>query len=402
MMSTDVIDGPLPVFTTEEYRRRVGRIQERMALERLDALLLTSEANFRYVTGFNNQSWVNLARPRYCVVPADGDPIVVLPQTNIVAMRETSWVEDVRTWPAPRPADDGITLLVDALRGCLGSHHRFGAELGPESRLGMPVGDFLRVRDALRHAEFADGAALMSALRMIKSPAEVARCRRIAEIASTAFEALPEALRVGDTERIACRKLQIALLQRGADKSPYLIGASGRGGYAAINLGPTDRVLERGDVLIIDTGSTVDGYFCDFDREFAFGGPCDEVRRAYERVWRATEAGIAAVRPGRRCSEVWQAMAEVLGAEAVRGSNVGRMGHGIGLLLTEPPSIHPEDATVIEAGMLLTVEPGISFTVRTGSGDERKVMVHEENVAVSEDGCVLLSRRAPPEIWVVD
>jgi Xaa-Pro aminopeptidase len=262
----------------------------------------------------------------------------------------------------------------------------------------MPINDFLRVQEAVRPLAFVDGSAVTRGLRMVKSPAEVARIRAVAQIVSAGFEALPGKLAPGMSERDACLALQLDILRRGADKFPYMVAASGLGGYQTINSNPSDRVLQRGNLFIIDTGSTIDGYFCDFDRNFAFGQPEDAARRAHARVWEATEAGIAAMRPGARVSDVWQAMAKSLGREAVMGADVGRMGHAIGLNLTEPPSVHPEDHTVIEAGMVLTTEPGIAYDTARG---ERRVMVHEENLVVTERGAELLSRRAPAEMPVI-
>jgi Xaa-Pro aminopeptidase len=127
----------------------------------------------------------------------------------------------------------------------------------------------------------------------------------------------------------------------------------------------------------------------------------------YEIVWKATQAGIDAVRPGATCSDIWHAQAQViLAAKETSGlefdiAKNGRMGHGIGMRMCEPPSIHPEDYTVLKAGMTLTIEPGISYTHEGKNGPEPRVMVHEENVAVMGDGVDLLTRRAPKEMMIV-
>jgi Xaa-Pro dipeptidase len=201
------------------------------------------------------------------------------------------------------------------------------------------------------------------------------------------------------TERDACRELQLDLIQNGIEKIPYMIASSGPGGYETINSNPGIRHLGRGDVLIIDTGSTVDGYFCDFDRNFGFRVLDDQARRAYDLVFAATEAGIEAARPGQTASSIWHAMSARLGVEAVRGASVGRMGHGLGLALTEPPSIHPEDETLLEPGMVITVEPGIAYNSADGA---RRVMVHEENLLVTQGPPELLSIRADPAMPIID
>lgn len=386
----------LPPVTDVEYKARVGRARAFMDKAGIGALLVTAEVNFRFLTGLVNQGWASPARPRYFLLPLEGEPVAIVPTGTRIAMRD-SWVRDVRCWTAPCPEDDGISLLRDAIRAT--GAKRVGAELGPETRLGFPVQDFDRLRALLTPIEIVDGSPLLTAMRRVKSPAEIARIRFAARAVSAGFDALAERIRAGDTERTACRRLQIDLLERGLDRSPYMIAVSAAGGYETINTGPTDRVLQRGDLLIIDTGSTCDGYFCDFDRNYSFGPPVAAATDAYRRVWDATEAGLAVVRPGATASDVWRAMAEVLGgAEAAASANVGRMGHGLGLLLTEPPSIHPDDHTVLEAGMVITLEPGMGFVSPDG---RRCVMVHEENVAVTETGCDLLSVRARPQPYLV-
>lgn len=401
-----LVDQP-PEITVEEYLERVRRVQETMTAEQLDALLITSEDNYRYLTGFNSPTWQNLTRPRFCIVPRAGDPFLIVPANNTVIAEETSWVRDIRSWMSPCPADDGVSLVVDGLKACAGKFNRIGAELGPESRLTMPVGDFLRIKEAMAPVEIVDGDWLLRKQRMIKSPAEIAHVRHIAQIASAAFEALPKHIKIGDTERDVCQAFQIDLLRRGAEKIPYLIGTSGLGGYPSINLGPSDRVLGPGYLFIIDTGCSYNGYYCDFDREFSFAAPSDKIRRAYDIVWRATEAGIAAARPGQRTCDVWQAQADVIAAatdtagDQVQQAGTGRMGHGLGLRMCEPPSIHPDDQTVLEPGMVLTIEPGVSFTAPGPEGPQNKVLVHEENIVVTEDGCELLTRRAPTEVPVI-
>lgn len=391
----------LPPITKDEYRSRVSTVQKLMAKASIDVILITTEANFRYLTGFASQTWVNLSRPRYCLVPREGDPVIVCPQTNVVSMKATSWVSDIRTWPAPRPEDDGITILIDAIHSMLRRGMKLGLELGPESRIGFPAHDFIKILREVSAESVADGFAILRDVRMVKSPAEVARCELICGIASDAFIALPSKLKIGDSERIACAKLREELARRGAETTPYLICRSGEGGYDCINMGPTDRILKPGDAMIIDNGSTYDGYFCDFDREYFFGEASPQIKSAYSQVWSATERGIEATRPGIRMCDLFNEMAKELGAETIQGSNVGRIGHGLGMLLTEPPSINSTDQTVIVPGMILTIEPGLGFIYQGADGPQKKVMVHEENVVVTEDGCRLLTKRAPREPVVV-
>jgi len=145
---------------------------------------------------------------------------------------------------------------------------------------------------------------------------------------------------------------------------------------------------------MLDTGCVWDGYFCDFDRNWAIGRADETARQAYDVLWRATEAGIAAARPGNSCRDLFIAMSDVIAEMDDSGGDVGRLGHGLGMQLTEQPSHAMFDRTVLVENMVLTIEPSLSY----GDG---LMMVHEENIVVREDGAELLTRRAPPELPLI-
>lgn len=363
-----------------------------MARNKFDALLCTTPANIRYFTGFDTQFWESPTRPWFVIVPLAGGPTAVIPEVGASVMART-WVRDIRTWPAPRPDDDGTTLLAAALSDVPRRFGRIGAELGREMSLRMPVTQFLELR-SLASSELADGSPCLWEIRMVKTDAEIERIRRICRIAGDAYTALRDRVHIGDTERDACRRLRADLVERGADATPYLAGVSGPGGVPQIISAPCDRRLEEGDLLFIDTGSTCDGYFCDFDRNYAVGDVPGAAKRAQQTVWDATEAGIKAARPGATAEDLWRSMAGVLSAGGTLRNNVGRLGHGLGLQLTEPPSNISRDATVLQAGMVLTIEPGMEYA-------PGKMIVHEEDLVITADGCELLTQRAPRDLWTI-
>jgi Xaa-Pro aminopeptidase len=361
-----------------------------MREHRFDGLVLTTPHNIRYLTGFDSQFWESPTRPWFVVVPAAGEPVAVIPEIGAPHMAQT-WVRDVRTWPAPRPADDGTSLLAAALDALPRRFARVGFELGREQSLRMPVVQFLELRDRLPGLDLADGSGCLWAVRMVKTEAEIAHIRHVCAIACDAYEAVPRLVRRGDTERDAARRLRIELARLGADSTPFLPAISGPGGVPHIICGPGDRFLGDGDILFLDTGSTFDGYWCDFDRNYAVGEVADAARRAHEAMWAATEAGVAAAVVGATTDDVFRAMARVIEAAGSVGNNVGRLGHGLGMQLTEPPSFMAGDGTVLEAGMVLTIEPGAEYA-------PGRMIVHEENVVVRPDGPELLTRRAPREL----
>ncbi|MGE0004240.1 MAG: M24 family metallopeptidase [Parvibaculaceae bacterium] len=389
---TTELKTPKRGFTPAEFEHRTLRAQKIMDRHGLDALLLTTPPNVRYFTGFDTQFWESPTRPWFVVVPRDGDPVAVIPEVGGPEMALT-WIRDIRTWPAPVPGDDGLSLLAATIGGLGRKHGKVGAELGREMALRMPVVDFLRLRDGLG-SSLEDGSACIWEIRMVKTDAEIEHVHHICRIAGDAYEALPAQVSIGESEREVARKLRIDIARRGADSTPFLPAIAGQGGVAQIVCGPHDRAIAEGDILFIDTGSTFDGYFCDFDRNYAVGRVSDEAHRVHEALWLATEAGIAAAVPGARTDDVFRAMAKIIEDAGAIGNNVGRLGHGLGMQLTEPPSHRPGDGTVIEENMVLTIEPGMEYA-------PGKMIVHEENIAVTKDGPRLLTRRAPRQLPVI-
>lgn len=388
-----MINLPSRGFSDSELQQRTVVTQQRMRGERLDALLLTTEPEVRYYTGFLSQFWESPTRPWFLVVPLEGKPIAVVPEIGALGMAGT-WLEDVRTWSSPDPVDDGVSLLTSTLSGLPGRFGRVGVPMGPESQLRMPLADFAKLRENLRGRVTVDARDLLRRVRAVKSETEIEKVRTACRIASAAFQSLPGKLRTGMTERDICRRFKLDVIEGGADSAPYVMGASGPGSYNDIIMGPLDRVVSDGDVMIIDTGTTFDGYFCDFDRNYGFGRVSDKALRAYQTVFRATDAGFRAARPGATTTDLWRAMWRVLESGGALGNQVGRMGHGLGMQLTEWPSNMPGDDTPLEAGMVMTLEPGMVF-------EPGQWMVHEENIVIRPDGAEWLSARAWPEMPVV-
>lgn len=384
---------PARGFELSEFETRMARAQSEMTARNLDAVVITAPHNWRYFAGFVTQFWESPTRPWFLILPRNGEPVAVIPTIGEPGMAKT-WVDDVRTWPAPQPEDDGVSLMAQVLADCPRTYGRIGWEMGRESVIRMPIADFDRIRLACPAIEFTDASPLIWRLRMVKSPAEISKIEQACRIGSAAYDALPELLSAGMNEHDIARVFRTELTRQGADAIPFMAVTAGAGGYDQIIVGPNDRNLAEGDVMFIDLGATYDGYFCDFDRNFVCGRIDDETRRTQDIVWRATEAGIAAARPGATPADLAAAMVSVMADAGATGGNVGRLGHGLGLQLTEPPSNMAGDETVLEPGMVMTIEPGMDY----GDG---KMLVHEENVVITDDGCRLLTTRAPREMWTV-
>jgi Xaa-Pro aminopeptidase len=379
-------------FTPDEYRARTGRAQAMMAMAAIDALLLTTEPELRYFTGYLTRFWESPTRPWFLIVPAQGDPIAVIPSIGAPLMQQ-SWISDIRTWRSPDYADDGVSLVVEAVRGCVSRGGRVGVPSGPETHLRLPRDSWDAILRGLEGCSVVGDALIMQRLRMVKTPAEVAKIRAACVIADRAFARVPDIATVGAPLDEVFRKFQMLCLEEGADWVSYLAGGAGPGGYGDIIAPATAQSLQAGDVLMLDTGAVREGYFCDFDRNWAVGHATPATQSAYAKLVEASDAAFATARPGATAADLFHAMDTVLTGGA-GGSDAGRYGHGLGMQLTEWPSLIPQDHTVLEPGMVLTLEPGID--VGGGMG-----IVHEENILVTQTGAEYLSTPAPRSLPVI-
>ncbi|MEM6657050.1 MAG: Xaa-Pro peptidase family protein [Pseudomonadota bacterium] len=375
-------------FEPTEFERRTRQAQDLIRKFGLSALLLTTETDVRYFTGYLTRFWESPTRPWFVIVPLSGKPVAVIPSIGAALMGQT-WLDDIRTWSAPDLTDDGVSLLADTLVQLVPSDGCIGMPDGHETHVRMPLADLERVRAAIGHRRLLGDHGILRQLRMVKSTAEITKIETACNIAGRAFKRVPEIARAGVGLDEVFRKFQMLCLEEGADWVPYLAGGADQGGYSDV-ISPAHSVpLSTGDVLMLDTGLVWDGYFCDFDRNWSIGTAQFDVKAAHARLVDAADAAFEITRPGVTAAQLFDAMNAVL-SEGGAGTDAGRLGHGLGMSLTEWPSIIPTDDTELVSGMVLTLEPGISVN--------GKILVHEENIVVTEAGARYFSPRIGPAL----
>jgi len=383
---------PTRGFDEDTFRRRTKRAQRQMEQVGLAALLLTTEPEVRYYTGFLTRFWESPTRPWFVVLPVTGGPIAVIPSIGAHLMQQT-WVSDMRTWQAPNYTDDGVSLLAETLCSMTQDGDRIGVADQMESHVRMPLADLRALETMLGARRLVSDGAITRRLRMIKSDDEIAKIKTACQIANRAFDRVPEIAGAGAPLAQVFRDFQRLCLEEGADWVPYLAGGAAQGGYGDVISPATDAPLAVSDVLMLDTGLVWDGYFCDFDRNYSVGPASPEVQTGHARLIEATQAAFDLAKPGAVISDLFHAMTAVVDPQG-DGSEAGRLGHGLGMQLTEWPSIIAADHTELQAGMVLTLEPGI--TLPNG-----KIMVHEEDIVITPTGAAFLSAPQDPAIRTI-
>jgi Xaa-Pro aminopeptidase len=356
-----------------------------MARSGFDGLLLATGRNLCFLSGYPSVE-MTLARPFYLVVPARGAPILVVHEGREAEAKRYGWVDDVR--PYRRLSLAPIEELAAAFHDRGLRSGRVGAELGREQRLGMPVAEFERVRQELAPNRFEDAADLLWELRVVKTADDISAIAKACRITTGAYEETFRATRAGQIDHAVSARLAAAMAARDGH-DPWVLITAGAGNYALATGAPQGRRLERGDMLWFDAGCSVEGFWSDFSRAGVIGGPSAEQRDAQRRIVDLTAKGVAMVGPGMPVAEIAAAMdagvREIgLPVEAATSELAGRVGHGVGYDVTEPPHIAVDDPTILSPGMVITIEPGIA----TSFG-----LFHaEEVVLVTSAGRDVLSR----------
>ncbi len=359
--ATSGVDGSSAAFSKGDMERRWARARAMMADRGLDALLVSNEENFQYFTGTTGTLGLHysLTRPAVLVFPLVGDPVAVVGEVLTHSVRMTTYLSDVRGYTnvVTFPAE----MVVDAIRGLEGKAGRVGAELGQEQRMGIPVSDYMGIVDAMPNVAFEDAADLIVKMRMVKTPEEVAYMRQAADITGRARQRLFDEIVPGMTERDVVRSMRRLILEEGADRTSFVhLIASFPPCHTQHHL---DRPLEKGRVLYVDAGAYVRYYTIDYARLASLGPATDEDRRGHEVLLEANARMIDALKPGVTCVELHQIAAAVVAGAGYEIAPTGRMGHGQGLQFTEPPSICPEDDTMLEEGMVISTEPVVALNL---------------------------------------
>ena len=206
-------------FNIDQFEKRTLKAQRLMQQHGLDALLLTTETNVRYFTGFLTRFWESPTRPWYLIIPLKGKPIAVIPSIGKALMNQT-WVEDIRTWQSPDLNDDCISLLSDTLNE-IAKNKNIGIPSGIETYVRMPQADLKKLSQNIKLTSDFD---IVKKLRMIKTNEEISKIENACRIAAEAFRRVPEIAFENVNLDEVFRKFQVLCLEAGADWVPYLAG----------------------------------------------------------------------------------------------------------------------------------------------------------------------------------
>ncbi len=384
----------MTAMPSDEHANRIARARAHMLRLGMDGLIVTDPVHYGYFTGHNVPGWQK-SRPAIFVLPLQGEPALITWSgpgmfARLYHAPFPSWVQDRRIYPeVPFDSEPRVDWgIADILRERGLTAGRLGIELGRETWLGIPVVDFDLLREQVPQAVFVDSGPVVWGCRLIKSEWEIDCMRQACAIGERAWRTAFEELTPGITVPAVQARILRLYAEGGADlnsEPPSVFGATGPG-----------RSFQKGDVLYIDGGCSFKGYKMDITRRAVFGKPSARQQSEHDGMWDLLHEVIARLTPGTAVREVFEFSQTWLSArpEWTNYSDhpAKRIGHGIGLE-NEPPSISGTDATILEAGMVLTPEPKIE--------SEDGLVNPEEQVVVRAGKPELLSDPQGAGLFVV-
>jgi Xaa-Pro dipeptidase len=339
-----------------------------MAKQGLEAAYITRPVSIAYLTGFQSDPHERLMA---LAVRPDRATLIVpaLERENAVA---NSHEAVVVAW---RDGEDPYAPVGEALETCA----RLGVE---KEHLTVQAAEALRARVGAR--ELVDVAPEIRRLRVIKSSGELEKLGRACSITDAVAEEIMLGLRSGQTELAVSVGIGAAISAHDATLS-FETSVQAGPNSAMPHHHPSGRKLQTGDLVLLDFGTAIEGYRADITRMAVIGEPSERQLEIHALVLEAHDAAIAAARAGVTTGHVDAAARDVIAAAGMGDRFFHRIGHGLGLETHEDPSLDPGSTTVLELGMVFTIEPGIYIP---GWGGVRI----EDDVVVHASGCRVLTK----------
>jgi Xaa-Pro dipeptidase len=356
-------------------QERLSFLIAEMKNNRLDTIAINPGASLLYLTGLHFHL---MERPVVLLIRPSTTSVLVVPQLEAIKVKQST----IPLSPVPY-GDDPREWSIAFLKAIqiLGFN---GNQIGVEpTQFRFLEMDYLKT--ASPEIEFVSAESVLGELRLKKDGSEIAAMRKAVQIAEAALKTTVPSIKIGMTEQQIASELTIQLLKAGSESTlpfePIVASGSNSANPHAV---PTERKLQKGDLLVIDWGATYQGYISDLTRSFAVGELIPEFSKIANTVYLANRAGCSKVKPGISAGEIDLATRKVISDAGYGSFFTHRTGHGIGMQAHEAPYIFSGNETTLEPGMSFTIEPGIYLP---GKGGIRI----EDNVVVTPQGMDVLS-----------
>jgi len=343
------------------HKDRIKRVQDLMQLNNIDLLFLEPCTSMFYFSGIKFDLSERLTA---LIIPREDSPFVLCPAFEEERVRKNTKIDKVFVW---EEADNPLDVLSDILSKIDSTSGVMAIE--PNVRYFV----FTQLKEKFRHFSFINGGIISDEVRMTKTETELQFIREAAKLTDKKITDAVKDIETGMTELELCTKIGDALVQFGENTAMPHANAS-------------ERKLKEGDVIIIDASHSYEGFMSDLTRMFYFGKPTAEMCKIHSIVHDAQSAAIDTIKAGMPCESIDKAARSIIEKSGYGKYFIHRVGHSLGMDVHEPPYLVSGNKRRLESGMVFTVEPGIYLPNKFG-------IRLEDDVAVIDDGCELLSTR---------
>ena len=346
------------------FEKRREKLIKRMDQNEIDAILLVPGTNMYYFSGLKLKQSERLS---LAVISKEGELTLLVPQVELSKTESISGLSKIYSYSDEQGP---VQALVELLHH-IGAKQRVGVEYGQ-----MRVNELKVIDD--QFANIVDASELISALQIIKDEEEILHLKNAINIIEESFIATLPYIKEGVKEIEIAALLEFEMRKRGSEGTPF--GTTVASGYrGALPHGrATDKVIQNGELIVIDFGAISQGYVGDTTRTVAVGRISDELREIYKVVKEAQQAAVDIVRPGISAHDVDDTARKIIAERGYAEFFTHRTGHGVGLSGHEEPYIRQNNQLVLEPGMIFTIEPGIYLPNKGGVRIEDEVLVTKD------------------------
>lgn len=355
------------------YQERVKRLQELAVSRAIDYIFIVPGANLGYFTGLNMHM---SERPTMVVVPAKGEIFAYCPAFESAKIKKVTGIDNFITYIDEEGPYPTVKRWVEK------NNINPKATIAFEYRTARLL-EYDVIKQALPNCRLLDARALMAELRMCKDSQEQQYLQKAADISDAMLKRVREVLRPGVKES-DIRKAALDVVQNNASCSLSFLSVASGPKASDPHATSEDRIINKGEMVIIDTGAIFNGYSSDITRTLPVGEVSEELKKIYAIVKRANQAGRDAAKPGMTCQEIDRITRKVIEDSGYGLYFTHRTGHGLGLEVHEEPYIVEGNNVVLKEGMVFTIEPGIYIP---GVGGVRI----EDDVVITDEGCYSLT-----------
>lgn len=355
----------LKSFSFHEYQLHIDKLKKEMEKHDLDMLLLSSPENIFYASGYRSWYLSSLFRPVFLAIPKEGEPAIFLRYLEKTTVQNSSWIENIYYSGSRDYGVMNCSNYIDGIKKFLASLNLKIKTIGIEGNSGQHFQWSLtllkEIIDEFNSIQFLDGTSAIQNARMIKTAWEIKNIETAGYITEKAIrDTFCEILPGRTTEKEIASGIASRMCAGGIDKISYLTINSGADKYSTFNSYATSRVVQPGEIVLVDISGHYEGYASDLTRTMFLG---KDLPQNYEDMARVAmdcvHAGFKEMQAGKTIGDVSEAIENYILNSAYADTLVHSSGHSIGLNVVEFPSIENNSQTLLQPGMVLALENGV-------------------------------------------